>query len=45
MKKLILLAAGLAFVLGTVSFAAPQDEKKNDTSAKKKKKKKTTATT
>jgi hypothetical protein len=44
MKKLMIAALGLAFALGTISFASPnkQDDKKT-TTEKKKKKKKTTS--
>jgi hypothetical protein len=45
MKKLMIAALGLAFALGTISFAAPkQDDKKTTTEKKSKKKKKTTGT-
>ena len=45
MKKLMIAALGLAFALGTISFAAPkQDDKKTTTEKKKKGKKKTTGT-
>jgi hypothetical protein len=43
MKKLMIATLGLAFALGTISFAAPkQDDKKTTTEKKKKKGKKTT---
>jgi hypothetical protein len=44
MKKLMIAALGLAFALGTISFAAPskQDQKTTSTSKKKKKKGSTT---
>jgi hypothetical protein len=46
MKKLMIAALGLAFALGTISFAAPkQDDKKTmEKKSKSKKKKKTTST-
>jgi hypothetical protein len=45
MKKLMIAALGLAFALGTISFASPnQDDKKTTTEKKKKGKKKTTGT-
>jgi hypothetical protein len=43
MKKLMIVALGLAFALGTISFASPkQDDKKTDAPKKGKKKKSTT---
>jgi hypothetical protein len=42
MKKLMIAALGLAFALGTISFAAPKQDDKKTTTEKKKKKKKTT---
>jgi hypothetical protein len=42
MKKLMIAAVGLAFALGTISFAAPKQDDKKTTVEKKKKKKKTT---
>ncbi len=43
MKKLIAMSIGLGLILGTVSFAQPQDDKK--TEKKKGKKKKSTDST
>ena len=42
MKKLMIMALGLAFALGTVSFAAPGQDTKTDKPMKTKKKKKST---
>ncbi len=44
MKKLMIAALGLAFALGTISFAAPKQDDKKTTMPSKKKKKKTTGT-
>ncbi len=43
MKKIIALAIGLGVVLGTVSFAAPQDKMEKTEKKKGKKAKKTEA--
>jgi hypothetical protein len=44
MKKLMIAALGLAFALGTISFASPNQDDKKTTTKKSKKSKKTTAT-
>lgn len=42
MKKLMIAALGLAFALGTISFASPNQDTKSTTVKKSKKKKKST---
>jgi hypothetical protein len=42
MKKLMIVALGLAFALGTISFASPNNQDTKSTTAKKGKKKKST---
>ena len=44
MKKLIIATVGLAFALGTISFAAPAKQDTKTTMEKKKKKKKSSTT-